>query len=165
MVYFLCKAYDSDRQNCYFAQSLPVRGAWIEILRTRKTQSAKPSRSPCGERGLKSIAGSAAAGVGGSLPVRGAWIEIICVSQRLKTSIRRSPCGERGLKLRGAMWRFGSISRSPCGERGLKSWRIKCSLASGESLPVRGAWIEIPNVYGYGGAGGGRSPCGERGLK
>ena len=32
MVYFLCKAYDSDRQNCYFAQSLPVRGAWIEIL-------------------------------------------------------------------------------------------------------------------------------------
>ena len=32
MVYFLCKAYDSDRQNCYFAQSLPVRGAWIEIF-------------------------------------------------------------------------------------------------------------------------------------
>lgn len=31
MVYFLCKVYDSDRQNCYFAQSLPVRGAWIEI--------------------------------------------------------------------------------------------------------------------------------------
>ena len=32
MVYFLCKAYDSDRQNCYFALSLPVRGAWIEIF-------------------------------------------------------------------------------------------------------------------------------------
>ncbi len=32
MVYFLCKAYDSDRQNCYFALSLPVRGAWVEIL-------------------------------------------------------------------------------------------------------------------------------------
>ena len=31
MVYFLCKAYDSDRQNCYFALSLPVRGAWVEI--------------------------------------------------------------------------------------------------------------------------------------
>ena len=31
MVYFLCKAYDSDRQNCYFALSLPVRGAWIEM--------------------------------------------------------------------------------------------------------------------------------------
>lgn len=32
MVYFLCKAYDSGRQNCYFALSLPVRGAWVEIL-------------------------------------------------------------------------------------------------------------------------------------
>ena len=31
MVYFLCKAYDSDQQNCYFVLSLPVRGAWIEI--------------------------------------------------------------------------------------------------------------------------------------
>ena len=41
MVYFLCKAYDSGRQNCYFALSLPARGA--TVLR----------RSPCGERGLK----------------------------------------------------------------------------------------------------------------
>ena len=53
MVYFLCKAYDSDRQNCYFAQSLPVRGAWIEI----------------------SIA-AAFGFVSSSLPVRGAWIEM-----------------------------------------------------------------------------------------
>ncbi len=54
MVYFLCKAYDSDRQNCYFAQSLPVRGAWIEMknLLLQRLESA-------------------------SLPVRGAWIEII----------------------------------------------------------------------------------------
>ena len=55
MVYFLCKAYDSDRQNCYFALSLPVRGAWVEIL--------------CGER-LK--------GEARSLPVRGAWVEMLC---------------------------------------------------------------------------------------
>ena len=54
MVYFLCKAYDSDRQNCYFAQSLPVRGAWIEI--------AYALRKAIRE---------------GSLPVRGAWIEIL----------------------------------------------------------------------------------------
>ena len=53
MVYFLCKAYDSDRQNCYFAQSLPVRGAWIEI-----TADVNQGN------------------VLGSLPVRGAWIEI-----------------------------------------------------------------------------------------
>lgn len=40
MVYFLCKAYDSDRQNCYFALSLPVRGAWIEMSSWRATASA-----------------------------------------------------------------------------------------------------------------------------
>ena len=53
MVYFLCKAYDSDRQNCYFALSLPVRGAWIEI-------TIRPFRP------LMLV----------SLPVRGAWIEM-----------------------------------------------------------------------------------------
>lgn len=53
MVYFLCKAYDSDRQNCYFALSLPVRGAWIEMLRQRDGDGGDLSRSPCGEHGLK----------------------------------------------------------------------------------------------------------------
>ena len=57
MVYFLCKAYDSDRQNCYFALSLPVRGAWIEICL-------------CYERPA----------ITESLPVRGAWIEILLYS-------------------------------------------------------------------------------------
>ena len=33
MVYFLCKAYDSGQQNCCFALSLPVRGAWVEIIK------------------------------------------------------------------------------------------------------------------------------------
>ena len=55
MVYFLCKAYDSDRQNCYFAQSLPVRGAWIEIASAER----------------------ASIRAGWSLPVRGAWIEML----------------------------------------------------------------------------------------
>ena len=55
MVYFLCKAYDSDRQNCYFALSLPVRGAWIEISRRSSSTESKVR----------------------SLPVRGAWIEIV----------------------------------------------------------------------------------------
>ena len=35
MVYFLCKAYDSGRQNCCFALSLPVRGAWVEMAAVR----------------------------------------------------------------------------------------------------------------------------------
>ena len=54
MVYFLCKVYDSDRQNCYFAQSLPVRGAWIEIEFPPREEESDMS-----------------------LPVRGAWIEIL----------------------------------------------------------------------------------------
>ena len=54
MVYFLCKVYDSDRQNCYFAQSLPVRGAWIEMAEWEQNGAYRES-----------------------LPVRGAWIEIV----------------------------------------------------------------------------------------
>ena len=76
MVYFLCKVYDSDRQNCYFAQSLPVRGAWIEIM-------------------VVSLSGSSPAK---SLPVRGAWIEMATSARFSSVSARRSPCGERGLK-------------------------------------------------------------------
>ena len=53
MVYFLCKAYDSGRQNCCFALSLPVRGAWVEMSMYEIVPTMKPS-----------------------LPVRGAWVEI-----------------------------------------------------------------------------------------
>ena len=77
MVYFLCKVYDSDRQNCYFAQSLPVRGAWIEIWQPFATTQRYPCRSPCGERGLKYEANTIHRQLVLSLPVRGAWIEII----------------------------------------------------------------------------------------
>ena len=75
MVYFLCKAYDSDRQNCYFAQSLPVRGAWIEIAWCAENAPSCVGRSPCGERGLKLVK----------------WF---CPPNGKS----RSPCGERGLK-------------------------------------------------------------------
>ena len=76
MVYFLCKAYDSDRQNCYFALSLPVRGAWIEIKTSRFSEYKTGRRSPCGERGLKFHCPSPHVTRMMSLPVRGAWIEI-----------------------------------------------------------------------------------------
>ena len=33
--------------------SLPVRGAWIEIMRNMEQESGEAGRSPCGERGLK----------------------------------------------------------------------------------------------------------------
>ena len=56
-------------------RSLPVRGAWIEILTERIGALAQMS-----------------------LPVRGAWIEIERCAMVLRYSACRSPCGERGLK-------------------------------------------------------------------
>ena len=58
--------------------SLPIRGAWIEILR-----NASPGRT--GQW---------------SLPIRGAWIEMVFLSLAAAGLLtRRSPYGERGLKL------------------------------------------------------------------
>ena len=54
--------------------------------------------------------------------MRGAWIEIT----------RRSYKG------------FGSDGRSPCGERGLKWVDCVSGIGGITSLPVRGAWIEMP---------------------
>ena len=56
--------------------SLPVRGAWIEILRIILTYKIEYGRSPCGERGLKYNKLSYRPDGEESLPVRGAWIEI-----------------------------------------------------------------------------------------
>ena len=76
MVYFLCKASDSGRQNCYFALSLPVRGAWVE-MRAKDADILMLAKS---------------------LPVRGAWVEITTKPVYLSLTCGRSPCGERGLK-------------------------------------------------------------------
>ena len=56
--------------------SLPVRGAWVEMTFVPMVTSLL-CRSPCGERGLKSV-----------------WWLHRCYHAR-----GRSPCGERGLKL------------------------------------------------------------------
>ena len=79
------------------------------------------SRSPHGERGLKSRRPASAQSVGASLSSRRAWIEIDRPADSGDSHAGRSPHGERGLK-------FGEIghvirladSRSPHGERGLK---------------------------------------------
>ena len=39
--------------SCVPALSLPVRGAWIEIVLLAMPPISRSSRSPCGERGLK----------------------------------------------------------------------------------------------------------------
>ena len=77
MVYFLCKASDSGRQNCYFALSLPVRGAWVEIdghaHPERHTRPSLPVRGAWVEMaGMRSMTRAQVV----SLPVRGAWVEI-----------------------------------------------------------------------------------------
>ena len=57
-------------------KSLPVRGAWVEIML-------------CVSTGMR---------VAMSLPVRGAWVEMLFLRQMVEPDARRSPCGERGLK-------------------------------------------------------------------
>ena len=79
--------------------SLPIRGAWIEILCCVITVMANVSRSPSGERGLKSRpVRRARRGKLQSLPIRGAWIEIETGYRHNILIARRSPSGERGLK-------------------------------------------------------------------
>ena len=57
--------------------SLPVRGAWIEMLQEYLYTILLFSRSPCGERGLKFYPRKRVGQASKSLPVRGAWIEIV----------------------------------------------------------------------------------------
>ena len=79
--------------------SLPVRGAWIEMIFGGSGPSISSGRSPCGERGLK-------------YPID---------YQKRLTCDSRSPCGERGLKSELLPQLHSPyMRRSPCGERGLK---------------------------------------------
>ena len=59
-----------------FLLSLPMRGAWIEIIQFCSKWNGKVCRSPCGGRGLKwgRIVRVRADSL--SLPMRGAWIEM-----------------------------------------------------------------------------------------
>ena len=79
------------------------------------------SRSPYGERGLKSLTIIVRIGREKSLSLRRAWIEIFGHTISVAQARRRSPYGERGLKLK--LRRILSDPpgrRSPYGERGLK---------------------------------------------
>ena len=128
--------------------SLPVRGAWIEIPSSMKNPDDKYCRSPCGERGLKSLDTLVGRDENASLPVRGAWIEMEQMGHMLGLIV--------SLPVRGA-WIEMTIDkistllkagRSPCGERGLKYFlRVGHNLPV-MSLPVRGAWIEIHAAEG-----------------
>ena len=53
------------------ASSLPVRGAWVEISISATSSKLPPSRSPCGERGLKYYRQRPKGGLGGVAPRAG----------------------------------------------------------------------------------------------
>ena len=144
--------------------SLPVRGAWIEMM--RRFRNARSLRSlpvrgawiemrPLidGGRGILSLpvrgawieipSISTLCHSPPSLPVRGAWIEIETAGERKQKRCGRSPCGERGLKYQVVNFSVVAYGRSPCGERGLKYRYANGQGSPTVSLPVRGAWIEI----------------------
>ena len=119
----IIKTADACRVRC---KSLPVRGAWIEIRRMRLTVCF-PS----------------------SLPVRGAWIEIPCpialFLRLMSLPVRGAWIEIRSCCKSGA---YPDHGRSPCGERGLKYAFIPPYFFTSASLPVRGAWIEICIILG-----------------
>ena len=55
-----------------------MRGAWVEIPQSHIFFTDHRSRSPCGERGLKSRRIPTVGECVVSLPVRGAWVEMAC---------------------------------------------------------------------------------------
>ena len=59
-----------------FLLSLPMRGAWIEMVDEVLPGDSYKGRSPCGERGLKYFWTRFIFSFLTSLPMRGAWIEI-----------------------------------------------------------------------------------------
>ena len=122
-------------------------------------------RSPHGERGLKSSLLMDTVHPAGSLPPRGAWIEITCPAILRCVPQCRSPHGERGLKSKSASKSTRAASRSPRGEGGLKSWANIFPGIPDESLPPRGAWIEMLRIRHRWKRTCRRSPHGERGLK
>ena len=97
-----------------------MRGAWIEIRNWRGSNDMWRSRSPCGERGLKSLG-----------------------LHDGRQRSRRSPCGERGLKCRADGAERGLCLSLPVRGAWIEIRLSRASLFFFVSLPVRGAWIEI----------------------
>ena len=100
-------------------------------------------RSPHGERGLKYVRACFAHGLNESLSSWRAWIEICMTPSRLSATPRSLSSWRAWIEIsRTRVWRVCTASRSPHGERGLKYARCLCMIF-----------------------GGRRSPHGERGLK
>ena len=110
---------------------------------SRQSRFSAPCRSPCGERGLKYCSPDNKGQRSASLPVLGAWIEMYLWQEMT--------AGNRSLPVRGAWIEMPTVTRQPP--------------HMPVSLPVRGAWIEIGTNPPHTTIWRCRSPCGERGLK
>ena len=100
--------------------SHPVRGAWIEIRRHRRSRRLFPSH-PVRGAWIEILILLIRSLINLSHPVRGAWIEIDMVYKTLYRADGRTPSGVRGLKLK----------------------QEKPAVVVRRSHPVRGAWIEM----------------------
>ena len=82
---------------CFLKMSRPARGAWVEIIHSRRYKLGK-GRAPQGARGLK-------------------LLEL----RPMRQDVRRAPQGARGLKCVGStMPPYLKKRRAPQGARGLK---------------------------------------------
>ncbi len=130
-------------------ESLPARGAWIEIHFDTVSKPSDCCRSPQGERGSKFLTPPKKPLLSMSLPARGAWIEINA-STRLVSRVSSLPARGAWIEIVGyrkppaccsVAPRKGSVDRnwnvtchstpsccrSPQGERGSKSGlRLRC---------------------------------------
>ena len=88
-----CKAVPGAGQA---AGSLPVRGAWVEIFVEPLEVLFAECRSPCGERGLKSLGLGIVAPNIVSLPVRGAWVEMPTAATRWSSAAVAPRAGSVG---------------------------------------------------------------------
>ena len=166
--------------------SLSLRRAWIEMSRPQRRIPSLSSRSPYGERGLKSERSHSlpvgmrrspygerglkyAVGVRhGRRPGRSPYGERglkFTAQGAYPVGSSRSPYGERGLKYRNYRNCAGFPCRSPYGERGLKLGVTVYAVVFGVSLFLRRAWIEMSLGSSYLTASLCRSPYGECGLK
>ena len=107
--------------NRVSGRSLPTRGAWIEMIFIIRFLLGLARSLPTRGAWIEIVWCYNVAMDRKSLPTRGAWIEIGLQARQPGKQPRRSPHGERGLKLFLLLSAQQIISRSPHGERGLKS--------------------------------------------
>ena len=145
--------------------SLSSWRAWIEMRRSMTRRRPPSSRSPHGERGLKSTPDVLITDGLRSLSSWRAWIEMKTGRMPPTPATCRSPHGERGLK-------YDSHGAAQDHRRSLSSWRAwieirprPCRCRQLRSLSSWRAWIEIRRTIPSSNRPTSRSPHGERGLK